>query len=690
MKSIFFIILSIFITYGIYSQSLELNSPDKLLDLTGTWKFNTTDNEEYSHVEMNDSHWENISIPGLWRRQNFGNTRTGWYRNQIYIHDFWQTKSISILSPSFTDAHEFYFNGIKIGGEGKISSSGECLVNNSKSKIYSIPESAIKFNSQNTISIRVCNYVGLAGVFGKFQIGETDKIEREFYSSMVWNVSIGLVFLFVSFYHLLLFVGSKKDLSYLYFSLSCLFSSTLTLGYYRFTYWVFDSYKFHFYFFNSGFGIVGLFLVLFLYSFFEYKIPNWIKFINYSVMILFFTFILSPLSSLILQVYTKFSQPLLILSGIPYGFALCKIVFQANQENKNGSKTIAFGLMILLSAFFMGILFYFNLINVFNLLPESFLIFVLCIAVALSAKFYRVSEELLAMGKKHNEELEKKIQDRTKDLEEAKKTAEIETGIAWIAQRESQEEKEKTEKLLKELQKDMLTAQRIQQNILPKNLDTIKNLKFGTLYKPFSSVGGDFYDVEEIKPGVVRAFIADATGHGVQAALITMAIKSEYESVKDHLNSPAKILKFLNENFSNKYKSLNIYFTAFIIDIDTVCGKITFASAGHIPQLLISSLGIEILSQRGNIIGMIPDAEYEEIEKEFNSGRLYLFTDGIEEEFNPEQEQFGEERIITILEKLQNEPIQKTLDILYFEMKQFIGNMRIRDDITLIGIDYKN
>ena len=169
-----------------------------------------------------------------------------------------------------------------------------------------------------------------------------------------------------------------------------------------------------------------------------------------------------------------------------------------------------------------------------------------------------------------------------------------------------------------------------------------------------------------------------------------MAIKSEYESVKDHLNSPAKILKFLNENFSNKYKSLNIYFTAFIIDIDTVCGKITFASAGHIPQLLISSLGIEILSQRGNIIGMIPNAEYEEIEKEFNSGRLYLFTDGIEEEFNPEQEQFGEERLITILEKLQNEPIQKTLDILYFEMKQFIGNMRIRDDITLIGIDYKN
>jgi serine phosphatase RsbU (regulator of sigma subunit) len=176
----------------------------------------------------------------------------------------------------------------------------------------------------------------------------------------------------------------------------------------------------------------------------------------------------------------------------------------------------------------------------------------------------------------------------------------------------------------------------------------------------------------------------------VQAALITMAIKSEYESVKDLLNSPARILKFLNENFSNKYKSLNIYFTAFIIDIDTIYDKITYSSAGHIPQILVNENKVQIMTHRGNIIGMIPDVEYDEEEREFSSGRLFLYTDGIEEEFNEEQEQFGQERVLQIVEREQEKPLQNTLNTLYKSMNQFINTAHVRDDITVIGIEYKS
>ena len=688
MKSIFFIILYFLSAYGIFSQNLELGANKNALDLSGSWKFNSTDLSNFANPDINDSDWQTISIPGLWRRQNFSDVKTGWYRNNIYVHENWKGENISILSPSFTDAHEFYFNGVKIGGEGEIDVSGKCLVNNSKSNIYFIPESIIRINAYNTIAVRVCNYAGFAGAFGDMIIGDNHKIKEKFYRTMVWNVSIGFIFLFVSLYHLILFSGSKKDLSYLYFSIACVFASSLTLGYFRFTYWIFDSYLLHFYFFNSGFGMVALFLVLFTYTFFEYKVPTLISIMNYFVFFVFCIFLISPLYETVFQYYVQIGQPFLILSGIPYSISLCHIIYRANKDKKKGAKIIGVGLGFLLLAFIPSVLIYFNLVRFINLLPESFLAFILCIAIALSAKFYSVNEQLLSMEKKHSEDLERKIRNRTRDLEEAKKTAEIETGIAWIAQRESQEEKEKTEKLLKEIQKDMLTAQKIQQNILPHNLEKIQKLKIATLYKPVSSVGGDFYDVQEIKPGLVRAFIADATGHGVQAALITMAIKSEYEVVKDLFDSPSPILKFLNENFYNKYRSLNIYFTAFLIDIDTIHNRIKFASAGHNPQFLVTDKGVDILSQRGNIIGMIPDAEYEEVEKEFNSGRLYLFTDGIEEEFNPEQEQFGEERVIKILEQTKNEPIKKSIDILYSEMIQFIGSARIRDYITVVGIEY--
>ncbi len=689
MKSIFIIIVTFLISFGINSQSIELDDVTNAYDLSGKWKFISFDHPDYSNPDFDDSNWQDILVPGLWRRQSFADAPTGWYRNQIFIKENWEGKNISILSPSFIDAHEFFFNGVKIGGEGKIDSSGKCLVNNSKYNIHHIPESTIRINSLNTIAIRVCNYSGFAGASGEMVIGERKKISEKFYKSMVWNVSIGLVFLFVSIYHLILFLGSRKDLSYLYFSVACLLSSCLTLGYFRFTYWMFDSYWFHFYFFNSGFGMMVLFLVLFVHSFFEHKIPVWIRFLNYLVLIIYALFLFSSASTILFKFYVRIGQPLMMLVGIPYAASCSYVIIKAVKDKKSGSRIIGAGLIFLLAAFATGLLLYFNLIHFINLMPESFLTFTLCIAIALSAKFYGINEQLLLLQRNHSEELERKIKERTIDLEDAKKTAEIETGIAWIAQRESQEEKEKTEKLLKEIQKDMLTAQKIQQNILPHNLDQIKKLKISTLYKPVSSVGGDFYDIEEIRPGLVRAFIADATGHGVQAALITMAIKSEYESVKDMLNSPARILKFLNDNFSNKYKSLSIYFTAFIIDIDTIYDRITYSSAGHIPQVLINEDKVQILTHRGNIIGMIPDVEYDQEECEFKSGRLFLFTDGIEEEFNEAQEQFGEERVLEILEKEKDKPLQTSIDSLYKAMNQFIDTARVRDDITLIGIEYK-
>jgi serine phosphatase RsbU (regulator of sigma subunit) len=86
---------------------------------------------------------------------------------------------------------------------------------------------------------------------------------------------------------------------------------------------------------------------------------------------------------------------------------------------------------------------------------------------------------------------------------------------------------------------------------------------------------------------------------------------------------------------------------------------------------------------------MIPDVEYDEEEREFSSGRLFLFTDGIEEEFNEDQEQFGEERVIRILEQEKDKPLESSIETLYNSMNKFIDTARVRDDITVIGIEYR-
>lgn len=82
------------------------------------------------------------------------------------------------------------------------------------------------------------------------------------------------------------------------------------------------------------------------------------------------------------------------------------------------------------------------------------------------------------------------------------------------------------------IKKDLSVAKKIQSNILPDKIDSLDRLKFCIRYIPLQEVGGDFYDISKNQEGDVRVLVADATGHGVQGALVTMAIKGEYEILK--------------------------------------------------------------------------------------------------------------------------------------------------------------
>ena len=93
---------------------------------------------------------------------------------------------------------------------------------------------------------------------------------------------------------------------------------------------------------------------------------------------------------------------------------------------------------------------------------------------------------------------------------------------------------------LDNLKRDISVAKKIQRSLMNKNFTDFKNLIFEVSYIPLDEVGGDIYDISEINNKYTRIFLADATGHGVQAALITMAIKGEYESFKHSISSPKK------------------------------------------------------------------------------------------------------------------------------------------------------
>ncbi|HNE09131.1 MAG TPA: SpoIIE family protein phosphatase [Leptospiraceae bacterium] len=246
---------------------------------------------------------------------------------------------------------------------------------------------------------------------------------------------------------------------------------------------------------------------------------------------------------------------------------------------------------------------------------------------------------------------------------------------------------EKTVELNRSLQlikKDLNFSSKIQKKLLPRESLQISGLNISSFYAPMDEVGGDFFDIT-VHENKIRILIADATGHGVQAALITMLIKSEFETVKHSSSSPSNLLNELNSSFCSKYSNLETLFSCFIADIDPIERKLEYASAGHPAQLLASNHEIIELRNTGRIIGLKKDTNYQNIKIDFPSGsKLFLFTDGLYEEINLKEEEFGEERLKQNLFQYKENHSDLIIENVISDLKNFLGESEIHDDITFV------
>ncbi|MCC5814451.1 MAG: serine/threonine-protein phosphatase [Leptospira sp.] len=240
------------------------------------------------------------------------------------------------------------------------------------------------------------------------------------------------------------------------------------------------------------------------------------------------------------------------------------------------------------------------------------------------------------------------------------------------------------------ISKDVDLASKVQQAIMSYKLEDNK-FDVASIYKPVSGVGGDIYSIDELDQGKVRIFLADATGHGVQAGLVTMLILSEYLKRKLEFLDPGSLIADLNKSFIHHYSDIRAIFTCIVVDLDLENQEISYASAGHIPQILFLDGKSETLEKTGPIIGLKDNASYAINNfKGFEHLKLVLYSDGISEAFNENKEMFGEERLFQLVKNCPiNESMHSFLRGLEIEMKEFIQSEPLQDDITILGIQNK-
>jgi serine phosphatase RsbU (regulator of sigma subunit) len=191
------------------------------------------------------------------------------------------------------------------------------------------------------------------------------------------------------------------------------------------------------------------------------------------------------------------------------------------------------------------------------------------------------------------------------------------------------------------LHQELLLAARVQRDFMPKHMPEVDGLEAAVLFRPAGFVSGDTYDVSRVDEHHVSFFLADAMGHGVPAALMTLYLtgslpRKEIGPGGYRLVPPGEALARLNNGLQECMAGPARFATAICGVVDTRSGVITMACAGHPPPLRVSRHGVRPVDVSGMLLGVVSDYQYDQVSIRLEPGELLvLHSDGIEAAFGP-------------------------------------------------------
>ncbi len=244
------------------------------------------------------------------------------------------------------------------------------------------------------------------------------------------------------------------------------------------------------------------------------------------------------------------------------------------------------------------------------------------------------------------------------------------------------------------IERDLMLAQMLQTEMLPKTTPNISGMEIAIYYKPMTEVGGDFYDFiyNEKKNQNFGLLLTDVSGHGVPAAFITSMIKAIFHSelTLKIKNQPAKLITYMNKQLMNK--TGDHFVTGCYCYFNQRKKKLHIANAGHTEVYKINRRFGELKKYRpgGTVMGYISDAVYEEDIIPFKSGdRFILYTDGLTEAKDENNIMF-EKQIEHFFYKHYQLETHIFLNTLLEKLKKHTGinkNDSFDDDVAIIVID---
>jgi len=242
------------------------------------------------------------------------------------------------------------------------------------------------------------------------------------------------------------------------------------------------------------------------------------------------------------------------------------------------------------------------------------------------------------------------------------------------------------EKKLMQIQQEIQVASEIQKNLLPQEIPSIKGYDIYVINIPAREVGGDYYDFIKISETKTAIALGDVSGKGLPASMLMANLQATLRGQLLFCNCAKDCIKRAN-NMLFKSTDTSKFVTLFFGILDTEKHTLTYCNAGHNEPIYFQQEQKVKLDKGGMLLSCFEDTEYDEEEMFFEKGStLVVFTDGITEAMNENQEEFGEERLNKLIEKKVALPSQQLVMEMLSDVKNFSSGVPQFDDITLMII----
>lgn len=238
------------------------------------------------------------------------------------------------------------------------------------------------------------------------------------------------------------------------------------------------------------------------------------------------------------------------------------------------------------------------------------------------------------------------------------------------------------------MDKELSIAREIQQSLLPQSIPALPGYEIATAFEPAYQVGGDYFDVIRISETEVAVAIGDVSGKGTPAAMIMASVQASLRTLTSmQITDPKVTIQRLNELLCRSQGRSNKYVTFFYAVLDFREHRISYVNAGHCYPLILKKNGrVDRLETGGMVMGFFPEVAYRSGAYQLEPGDLMvMYTDGVSELLDCQEEEFGVERLLAVLSESRADCSVDEIRLrLVAALEQHRGQQKQWDDLTLI------